>query len=186
MSRIGKQPVPVPQGVTVRIDGRTVTVEGPLGKLHVEHRPEVAVAYDEAGRQLVVTRRDDARLSRSLHGLTRALLANMIEGVTQGFEKQLVIVGVGYNAKLQGRNLSLTVGYADTRVLELPEGVEVDLPSPTRIVIKGADKQKVGDFAARVRKVRKPEPYQGKGIRYGDEVVRRKAGKAFAGTGSGP
>ena len=184
MSRIGKKPVPVPAGVKVAVAGRAVTVEGPLGTLRIEHRPEVAVAYDEAGRQVVVTRGDDGRMARALHGLTRALVANMVEGVTKGFEKSLEIVGVGYNAKIQGRNVALTVGYADTRLVGIPEGVAVELPSATRIIVKGADKQKVGDLAARIRKVRMPEPYQGKGIRYVGEVVRRKAGKAFAGTGT--
>jgi len=184
MSRIGKKPVAVPEGVKVAVAGRAVTVEGPLGMLRIEHRPEVAVAYDEAARQVVVTRADDSRTARAMHGLTRALVANMVEGVTKGFQKSLEIIGVGYNAKLQGSSIALTVGYADTRVLEIPEGVTVELPSATRIVVKGPDKQKVGDLAARIRKVRPPEPYQGKGIRYVDEVVRRKAGKAFAGTGS--
>jgi large subunit ribosomal protein L6 len=184
MSRIGKQPIPVPDGVTVTVSGRTVAVEGPKGKLQVAHRPEVAVTYDESSRQIVVTRCDDQRQSRALHGLTRALVANMVTGVTKGFERTLEVVGVGYTARLQGRELGLTVGYADTRVLPLPEGVTVEVPSPTRIIVRGADKQAVGDFAARVRAVRKPEPYQGKGIRYAGEVVRRKAGKAFAGTGS--
>lgn len=184
MSRIGKQPIPVPQGVKVTVAGRSVAVEGPNGKLQLEHRPEVSVAYEESARLIVVTRRDDQRQSRALHGLTRALVANMVTGVTKGFERVLEIVGVGYTARLQGRELALTVGYADTRMLQLPDGVTVELPSPTRIVVRGADKQAVGDFAARTRAVRKPEPYQGKGIRYSGEVVRRKAGKAFAGTGS--
>ena len=183
MSRIGKQPVPLPDGVKVDIAGRKVTVEGPLGRLELEHRPEVAVKFDKEARRLIVTRQDDARLSRSLHGLTRALLASLVVGVTKGYVKALEIVGVGYGAKLQGRTLSLNVGYADTRMLTVPEGVTVELPSTTRIIVKGPDKQAVGDFAARTRAVRKPEPYQGKGIRYSGEVVRRKAGKAFAGTG---
>lgn len=182
MSRIGMKPIAVPGGVKVAVAGRTVTVEGPKGKLQIEHRPEVTVALDEAANQLVVTRDSNARASRAYHGLTRALLANMVEGVSKGFEKSLEIVGVGFSAKLQGRTLGLNVGYSDTRELQVPEGVQVELPSATRIVVRGADKQKVGAFAARVRKVRKPEPYQGKGIRYVGEVVRRKAGKAFAGT----
>lgn len=185
MSRIGKQPVSVPAGVKVSIDGRKVNVEGPVGKLQFEHRAEISVAYDEAARKIIVTRDGDARLSRALHGLTRAMIANMVVGVTKGYEKTLEIVGVGYGAKIQGRQLALTVGYADTRMLAIPEGVIVETPSATRVVVKGPDKQKIGDFAARVRKVRKPEPYQGKGIRYSNEVVRRKAGKAFAGTAGG-
>lgn len=185
MSRIGKQPVSVPAGVKVSVAGRKVNVEGRLGKLEFEHRSEVSVAFDEAARKIVVTRDGDSRLARALHGLTRAMIANMVVGVTKGYEKSLEIVGVGYGAKLQGRLLALTVGYADTRLVSIPDGVIVELPSATRVIIKGPDKQKVGDFAARARKVRKPEPYQGKGIRYSNEVVRRKAGKAFAGTAGG-
>jgi large subunit ribosomal protein L6 len=185
MSRIGKQPVAVPAGVKVSVAGRKVHVEGPLGKLVFEHRPEISVAYDDAAKKVIVTRQGDERLDRALHGLTRAMIANMVLGVTKGYEKALEIVGVGYGAKLQGKQLALTVGYADTRLLPIPEGVKVELPTATRVVVKGPDKQAVGDFAARVRKVRKPEPYQGKGIRYVDEVVRRKAGKAFAGTAGG-
>lgn len=184
MSRIGQKPVPVPSGVKVALAGRTITVEGALGKLTYEHRPEVKVTYDEAARQVVIERHDESRTSKSLHGLTRSLIANMVEGVTKGYQKSLEIVGVGYNARIQGRSLMLTVGYADVRSLDIPEGVSVEVPAASRIVVKGPDKQKVGDFAARVRRVREPEPYQGKGIRYSDEVVRRKAGKAFAGTGA--
>ena len=182
MSRIGKKPVAVPDGVKVGVAGRTVTIEGPLGKLQYEHRPEVAVTFDPTAKELVVTRHADDRAGRAYHGLTRALLANMVQGVTKGYEKALEIIGVGYNAKLQGKQVALTVGYADVRVLDIPQGVTVELRTPTQIVIKGPDRQVVGDFAARMRAVRKPEPYQGKGIRYKGEVVRRKAGKAFAGT----
>jgi len=182
MSRIGKKPVAVPANVKVALSGRAVDIEGPLGKLRFEHRPEVKVAFDEAKRLLVVTRSGDDRLSRALHGLTRAMVANMVEGVTKGYRKALEIIGVGYTAKLQGKNLVLAVGYANVPTLPIPEGLKVALPAPTQIVITGADKQMVGEFAARVRAVRKPEPYQGKGIRYVGEVVRRKAGKAFAGT----
>ena len=185
MSRIGKQPVPVPKGVKVTVAGRKVTVEGPAGKLQLECRPEITVAFDEGKQQIVVTRDGDERLSRSLHGLTRSLLANMVLGVTKGYQKTLEIIGVGYGAKLQGKQLALNVGYADTRLLTIPEGVQTELPNATRVVVKGADKQVVGDFAARIRKVRPCEPYQGKGIKYSDEVIRRKAGKAFAGAGGG-
>ncbi len=184
MSRIGKQPVAVPEGVKVTLQGRRVTVEGPLGKLEWEHRPEITVTYDEGARRIVVERGNDERTSRALHGLTRSLLANMVEGVTKGFQRSLQIVGVGYGASVQGRTLRLNVGYADTRELQIPDGVELELPSATRITVKGVDKQRVGEFAAEIRAVRKPEPYQGKGIRYADETVRRKAGKAFAGTGA--
>jgi large subunit ribosomal protein L6 len=184
MSRIGKKPVAVPANVKVALSGCAVTVEGPLGKLQYEHRPEVSVAFDEAARRLVVSRRGDERAARAFHGLTRALLANMVEGVTKGYRKSLEIVGVGYSAKLQGQVLVLNIGFAHPVVMPIPEGLKVELPSATQVVIKGADKQLVGEFAAEVRAVRKPEPYQGKGIRYSGEVVRRKAGKAFAGTAS--
>lgn len=183
MSRIGKQPIPVPAGVTVTIAGRTVTVEGPLGKLQCEHRPEISVVHDADAKAIVVARQDDERMSRSLHGLTRSLIANMVEGVTKGYQKGIEIVGVGYVAKLQGKQLALNVGYADTRLLDVPLGITLEVQTPQRLLVKGCDKQVVGDFAARIRRVRKPEPYQGKGIRYLGEVVRRKAGKAFAGTG---
>lgn len=183
MSRIGKKPVPVPAGVKVAINGRTIAIEGKIGKLEYEHRPEVTVTFDEAAKQVVIDRGGDDRTSRAMHGLTRALVANMIVGVTEGYQRSLDIVGVGFGGQVQGRDLHLNVGYADTRVLTPPDGVTVECPSATRIVVKGPDKQKVGDFAARIRKVKKPEPYQGKGIRYSNEVVRRKVGKALAGTG---
>jgi large subunit ribosomal protein L6 len=185
MSRIGKQPVVVPAGVKVAIAGRKITIEGKLGKLEFEHRPEITVAYDEAAKEITFTRQGDERLSRSLHGLTRSLVANMVEGVTNGYQKTLEINGVGYSAKQQGRDVALNVGYADVKLLQIPDGVTVDFPSATRVVVKGADKQVVGDFAARIRKVRPCEPYQGKGIKYSDEIIRRKAGKAFAGAGGG-
>ena len=157
-----------------------VSVEGPKGKLSFRHRPEIGVAYDEPGKQLLVTRSDDERQSRSLHGLTRSLVANMVEGVTAGYTKRLEIVGVGYQAQLKAANtVALQVGYANQVVLEAPPGVSVTVPDATHVVINGADKQAVGQFAAVVRKVRPPEPYKGKGIRYEGEVVRRKAGKAF-------
>lgn len=182
MSRIGKKPVAVPEGVKVAVSGRKVTVEGPQGRLEYEHRPEVSVAYDQGGRQLVVTRADDERASRAYHGMTRALLANMVLGVTKGFMKSLEIVGVGYAASLKGQTLSLNVGYANPRVMPIPAGLKVEVPAPTRVVVKGPDRQLVGEFAAGVRAVRMPEPYKGKGIRYTGEVVRRKTGKAIAGT----
>ncbi|MFO0954866.1 MAG: 50S ribosomal protein L6 [Isosphaeraceae bacterium] len=180
MSRIGRKPVPVPAGVKVSVADLTVQVEGPKGKLSFTHRPEIGVAYDEAARRLLVTRSDDERLSRALHGLTRSLVANMVEGVTNGYTKKLEIVGVGYQAQLKKANtVALQVGFANQIVLEAPAGVSVTVPDPTHITITGADKQAVGQFAAVVRKVRPPEPYKGKGIRYEGEVVRRKAGKAF-------
>ena len=180
MSRIGRKPVPVPPTVKVSIADSTIQVEGPKGKLSFKHRPEIDVAFDEAGRQIVVTRHDDERVNRSLHGLTRSLVANMVQGVTTGYTKKLEIVGVGYQAQLKKANtVALQVGYANQVVLEAPPGVTVVVPDPTHITISGPDKQAVGQFAAVVRKVRPPEPYKGKGIRYEGEFVRRKAGKAF-------
>jgi large subunit ribosomal protein L6 len=180
MSRIGRKPVSVPANVKVSIADSTIHVEGPKGKLSFSHRPEISLAYDEARRQLQVNRRDDERLSRSLHGLTRSLVANMVEGVTNGYTRKLEIVGVGYQAQLKKANtVALQVGYANQVVLEAPAGVSVTVPDPTHVIISGPDKQAVGQFAAQVRKVRPPEPYKGKGIRYEGEAVRRKAGKAF-------
>jgi large subunit ribosomal protein L6 len=181
MSRIGRKPVAVPANVKVSVaPDLLVSVEGPKGKLSFRHRPEIGVAYDEAGKQLLVTRSDDERLSRSLHGLTRSLVANMVQGVTTGYTKKLEIVGVGYQAQLKKANtVALQVGYANQVILEAPAGVSVTVPDATHVVISGADKQAVGQFAAVIRKVRPPEPYKGKGIRYEGETVRRKAGKAF-------
>ncbi len=180
MSRIGRKPVAVPANVKVAIANYKVDVEGPKGKLSFTHRPEIGVAFDEAGKQVLVTRSDDERLNRSLHGLTRSLIANMVEGVTTGYTKKLEIVGVGYQAQLKKANtVALQVGYANQVILEAPAGVSVTVPDATHVVISGADKQAVGQFAAVIRKVRPPEPYKGKGIRYEGEVVRRKAGKAF-------
>jgi large subunit ribosomal protein L6 len=179
MSRIGKQPVQVPAGVKVHIADRLITVEGKLGKLQWEHRPEVAVTHDEPSKSLIVTRCDDERLSRALHGLTRALLVNMMVGVTEGYERRLEIQGVGYLAAVQGTILQLRVGLANELQVPIPEGVKVSVPDQQHIVIQGIDKQKVGHFAASVRALRKPEPYKGKGIRYLGEPVRRKQGKAM-------
>ncbi len=177
MSRIGNQPVVVPDKVTVAVSNREIRVEGPLGKLHWTHRPEVDVRFDEEKKTVVVTRDSDARLSRALHGLTRALIQNMVTGVSQGYEKKLEIVGVGYLAALAGDVLQLRVGFANEVHKKIPAGLDVACPDQTHVVIKGVDKQKVGQFAAEVRSVRKPEPYKGKGIRYDGEQVRRKAGK---------
>jgi large subunit ribosomal protein L6 len=180
MSRIGRKPVPVPENVKIAIGDSTIHVEGPKGKLSFTHRPEIGVAYDQAGRQILVTRSDDERTNRSLHGLTRSLVANMVQGVTAGYTKKLEIVGVGFQAQLKKANtLALQVGYANQVVLEAPPGVAIVVPDPTHITISGPDKQAVGQFAAEVRMVRPPEPYKGKGIRYEGEFVRRKAGKAF-------
>jgi large subunit ribosomal protein L6 len=178
MSRIGKAPVAIPKGVKASVSGRTLVVEGPLGKLeHVLH-PSVTVAVDPAAGTLQVNRDGDARIARSVHGLTRALAANMVEGVSKGFEKKLEIVGVGYLAAIQKNLLQLRVGFANELQVEIPAGLQVACPDQTHITIKGIDKQLVGQFAAEVRSLRKPEPYKGKGIRYENEQVRRKAGKA--------
>lgn len=176
MSRIGKQPVPVPADVKVLIDGRTVTVEGKLGKLQREFRPEITVSMQD-GNAIVVSRNSEDRQSRALHGLTRALIANMIEGVTKGFQKKLEIVGVGYIAAVQNNELQLRVGYANEVRKRIPAGLEVTCPDQTHVVIKGCDKQLVGHFAADVRASRKPEPYKGKGVRYDGEYVKIKPGK---------
>lgn len=178
MSRIGKKPVPVPAGVSVSIEGRQVAVVGPLGKLEYGHRPEVEVNLDEETKEVVVTRRANDRASRAYHGLTRSLVNNMMEGVTKGYEKRLEIVGVGYIGSIQGDTLSLRVGFANEIDKRVPQGLDVTCPDQTHIVVKGCDKQMVGQFAAEVRAVRKPEPYKGKGIRYQGEQVKIKPGKA--------
>jgi large subunit ribosomal protein L6 len=179
MSRIGRLPVVVPGGVKVGVAADGVKVEGPLGALTFAPHRLVKVEHDEAGKQVVVTRANDERLAKALHGLTRAMLSNMMIGVTQGYEKKLEIVGVGYLAAIQKNILQLRVGFANEVHLPIPEGLKVTCPDQTHVVIKGIDKQQVGQFAAEVRSVRKPEPYKGKGIRYDGEVVRRKAGKAM-------
>jgi large subunit ribosomal protein L6 len=178
MSRIGKAPVQIPKGVKVAVNAGSLTVEGPLGKLEHRVHPAVAVAMDPATSALMVTRSDDNRVARSLHGLTRALVANMVEGVSKGYEKKLEIVGVGYLAAIQKNVLQLRVGFANELQVPIPAGLTVTCPDQTHISIKGIDKQLVGQFAAEVRALRKPEPYKGKGIRYEAEQVRRKAGKA--------
>jgi large subunit ribosomal protein L6 len=180
MSRIGKKPVLVPAGVKIQIADRICTVEGKLGTLQWEHRPEISLAFDEASRTLTVSRRDDQRESRALHGLTRALLVNMVVGVSQGYEKRLEIQGVGYLAAIVGQVLQLRVGLANELQVPIPDGLKVTVPDQQHVVIQGIDKQKVGHFAASVRALRKPEPYKGKGIRYLGEAVRRKQGKAMA------
>jgi large subunit ribosomal protein L6 len=177
MSRIGKKPVAVPSGVKVNIANRAITVEGKLGKLSYTHRPEVSVKIEDDGKTVVCSRDSEDREVRAYHGLTRALIDNMMVGVTAGYEKKLEIQGVGYLGAVQGKTLQLRVGFANEVHKTIPEGVTVTCPDQTHIVIKGTDKQKVGQFAAEVRAVRKPEPYKGKGIRYEGEQVRRKAGK---------
>ena len=178
MSRIGKQPIAVPGGVKINIANRLITVEGPKGKLSFTHHENITVASD--GKQITVTRPNDERTNRALHGLTRALVNNMVVGVTKGYEKRLKVEGVGFQAAAKGKGVELTVGFANRIVHEPPPGVTVAVPDPTTIVVSGTDKQVVGQFAAEVRASRKPEPYKGKGIRYENEVVRRKEGKSFA------
>jgi large subunit ribosomal protein L6 len=183
MSRIGKQPVIYPKEVKVQVDNGTVRVEGPKGKLECACHPLVTIEHDTAARKIEVKRKNDERLSRSVHGLTRSLIKNMVEGVTKGYQKRLKIEGVGYQARLDGKTLVLVVGYANSIEKTPPEGVTVKLDDPTTIVITGSDKQKVGQYAAEVRAARKPEPYKGKGIRYENEQIRRKEGKSFASGG---
>jgi large subunit ribosomal protein L6 len=175
MSRIGRQPIPVPAGVTVSIEPEIVRVNGPKGELSERVHRDITV--EQADDQIVVTRPTDRGEHRALHGLTRTLVANMVQGVTAGFEKRLEIQGVGYRAQLRGRDLELALGYSHPVSIKAPEGIEFEVPLPTRIVVKGASKQQVGEIAAIIRKQRKPEPYKGKGIRYEGEYVPRKVGK---------
>ncbi|MGI6566685.1 MAG: 50S ribosomal protein L6 [Firmicutes bacterium] len=176
MSRIGRMPVEVPSGVEVNVDGQTVTVRGPKGTLTQEFHPDMAIALE--GNTITVQRPSDEKNHRALHGLTRSLLANMIEGVTKGYQKNLEITGVGYRAALQGNKLVLSMGFSHPVEFEPEPGIEFEVPAPTRIAVKGIDKQLVGETAAQIRAVRPPEPYLGKGIRYAGEHIRRKAGKA--------
>jgi large subunit ribosomal protein L6 len=177
MSRIGKEPVPIPDGVDVALAGGTVTVKGPRGEL--SHTVPDGVTVDLTDNQVVVTRASDHRRHRALHGLTRSLIANMVTGVTAGYSKSLEIVGVGYRAQARGNNaLVIQAGYSHPVEVVAPEGVTFEVPTPTRITVSGYDKQVVGQVAADIRAIRKPEPYKGKGIRYAGEQVRRKAGKA--------
>jgi large subunit ribosomal protein L6 len=182
MSRIGKKPVPV-GAAKVALNGQHVHVEGPKGKLDLDVHPAISVALDEGSKSLVVKRPNDEKPSKALHGLTRALLANMVKGVTEGYRKSLEIQGVGYKAELRGKLLVLSVGYANQITLEVPAGLTVNVEG-NKIHVVGADKQSVGQFASDVRRVRKPEPYKGKGIRYEGEVIKLKPGKAFAGAGA--
>ena len=175
MSRIGKVPIPVPPGVTVEIEGNAVRVKGPKGELSRALSAEITVRQE--GQTLVVTRPSDAPRHRALHGLTRTLVANMVEGVTKGFEKRLELVGVGYRAARQGEKLVLTVGYSHPVEIDPPEGIAFQVPATNAVIVQGADREQVGEVAARIHRVRPPEPYQGKGIRYQGEHVRRKVGK---------
>lgn len=176
MSRIGRMPVGVPAGVEVDIDGPSVTVRGPRGELSHRVPEPISLVRREDGT-LLVTRPDDARTSRALHGLTRTLVANMITGVTAGFEKTLEIVGVGYRVTAKGADLEFALGYSHPVPISAPAGISFEVQSPTRLVVRGIDKQQVGEVAAKLRKLRKPDPYKGKGVRYAGEVVRRKVGK---------
>ena len=176
MSRIGRMPIPVPAGVTVTIDGSDVTVKGKNGTLRRSFHPNMTIARE--GEELLVTRPDDGKENRSLHGLTRSLLSNMVVGVSEGFKKDLEINGVGYRAVKQGKQMTLTIGYSHPVVIDEVPGITIDVPAPNKITVSGADKQLVGEVAANIRKKRPPEPYKGKGIKYADERIRRKEGKS--------
>ena len=175
MSRIGRKPIEVPEAVTISVASGRVTVNGPKGELTQAISPDMKV--EQSNGTLTVERPTDRGEHRALHGLTRSLIANMVEGVTDGFEKCLEIQGVGYRAKLQGKNLELALGYSHPVAMPAPEGIEFEVPQPTEVVVRGIDKQLVGETAAQIRKKRPPEPYKGKGIRYSGEYVRRKVGK---------
>jgi len=177
MSRIGKQPIEIPSGVDITVgDGNVVTVKGPRGELSQAMHANMTIVVDDG--VVRVERPDDEGFNRGLHGLTRTLVANMVEGVTKGFEKRLEIVGVGYRAAMKGTSIEVQAGFSHSVLVPVPEGIEFEVPVPTQIVVRGNDKQAVGEIAARIRKIRKPEPYKGKGIRYEGEYVRKKAGKA--------
>ena len=177
MSRIGRLPIPVPAGVTVTIaDDNTVTVKGPKGELSQKVNKDIKV--EQVGNEVIVSRPSDSKPHRSMHGLYRSLINNMVVGVTKGFEKVLLIEGVGYRANVEGGKLNLALGYSHPVIVDAPAGISFETPAPTRIVVKGIDKQAIGAIAADIRDLRKPEPYHGKGIRYENEVVRRKEGKA--------
>ena len=175
MSRVGRMPVEVPAGVDVKLDGHNLTVKGPNGTLNASFHKNISIAKE--GNTILVTRPNDEKLNRSLHGLTRALIANMVTGVSKGFEKNLEIVGVGFRAQKQGKKLILTLGYSHPVEMEEPKGITIEVPSQDKIIVKGADKQLVGEVAAQIREKRPPEPYKGKGIKYAGEVIIRKEGK---------
>jgi large subunit ribosomal protein L6 len=175
MSRIGKKPIEIPDGVTIEIAPGQVAVKGPKGELTQKVSDDMKVEQENA--TLTVARPTDRGEHRALHGLTRSLIANMVEGVTKGFERRLEIQGVGYRVRLQGKALELSVGFSHTVSITAPDGIEFEVPQPTEVIVRGIDKQLVGEFAARIRRVRPPEPYKGKGIRYAGEYVRRKVGK---------
>ena len=179
MSRIGKKPIALASGVDVKVDGSTVQVKGPKGELKMTAHERMEIVVD--GSEVHVNRPGDDREARALHGLTRSLIANMVQGVSQPFEKKLEINGTGYNAQLNGKSLKLQVGFANTIELTVPDGVDCEVEKGTLVTVRSCDKQKCGQFAADIRRVRPPEPYKGKGIKYADETIRRKAGKAMVG-----
>ena len=179
MSRIGKKPIAIPAGVEVKVDGSKVTVKGPKGTLESTFNHEINIALE--GNEIIVTRPTDDKNHRALHGLTRTLIHNMVEGVTNGYSKTLEVNGVGYRAQKQGKNLVMNLGYSHQVIIPEIPGITIDVPTPNQVVISGADKQQVGQFAAEVREKRPPEPYKGKGIKYADEHIRRKEGKAGKG-----
>ena len=179
MSRIGRAPITIPAGVEVKVDGSTVTVKGPKGTLTKTMHSNMTIAME--GNVITVTRPNDLKENRSLHGLTRTLIANMIEGVANGYKKELEINGIGYRAEMKGKDLVMKIGYSHDVVMPQPEGITVEVPAPNKIIVSGADKEKVGQFAAEIREKRLPEPYKGKGIKYVDEYIRRKEGKAGKG-----
>ncbi|MEE1003621.1 MAG: 50S ribosomal protein L6 [Acutalibacteraceae bacterium] len=181
MSRIGKKPIAIPEGVEVKVDGNSVTVKGPKGTLTQEFNPNMEIKVE--GNEVTVARPNDEKENRALHGLTRSLLANMVEGVSNGFKKVLDVNGVGYRVQKQGKSLVMNLGFSHQVTMDEIEGITIECPSANQIVISGPDKQKVGQFAAEVREKRPPEPYKGKGIKYADEVIRRKEGKAGKGAG---
>jgi large subunit ribosomal protein L6 len=178
MSRIGKLPITIPEAVTVQVDGQSVSVKGPKGSLEFSVHPAVSVAVEE--RQIVCRRGSEERTHKALHGLTRALVANMVQGVTKGFERRLDLVGVGYRAQMLGPNLSLALGFSHPIIFPVPSGIKLEVKDQTQITVSGIDKQLVGSVAAKLRSFRPPEPYKGKGVKYSDERIRRKAGKAGA------
>ncbi len=179
MSRIGKKPIAIPAGVEVKLNGTEMTVKGPKGELNASLRPEMEVVIENG--EINVKRPNDDQLNRSLHGLTRTLIANMVVGVTDGFKKELDVNGVGYRVQKQGKNLVMNLGYSHQVIMEEPAGITIDVPAPNKIIVSGADKQAVGQIAAQIREKRPPEPYKGKGIKYVDEYIRRKEGKAAKG-----
>jgi large subunit ribosomal protein L6 len=183
MSRIGKLPIVVPKGIKVKVDGGSLHVEGPKGKLDLALDP--AVTIETADAKLVVRRKDDSRRSRGVHGLVRKLVANMVQGVDQGFSRTLEINGVGYRAEVKGSNIQLALGFSHPIVFQLPPGVSAKVDKQTVITLEGADRQLLGETAAMIRELRPPEPYKGKGVKYAEETIRRKAGKAAGATGAG-